>query len=214
LAAGPLRLTTKVHPLLKSAPLRVPHHPSTVRPVGRTNSLRFLLPPTTSLGLAPYEAGSGPFPPRFHSQACPPCGRLPLSGFLAGPSFAALFHAATVPGILPSESFPHSSRAPLSGPHAPLQLSTDVLRRCCQDLVTAGFLDARALTRLPDSPDDYRFPFHAPRHASRSPWVQAAEPSRSASFTYFEAFILLRVRSRYRGLPHANGRSSPGFLPL
>ena len=38
----------------------------------------------------------------------------PLSGFLAVPSFAALFRAATVPGILPSERSPHrDQRTPL-----------------------------------------------------------------------------------------------------
>jgi hypothetical protein len=57
LTTGPLRLTTKVHPPMKPVPLRVPHRPSAARPVGRTSSLRFLLPPTTSPGLAPYEAG-------------------------------------------------------------------------------------------------------------------------------------------------------------
>jgi len=58
---------------------------------------------------------------------------VPLSGFLnlsavsAGRSCVALFHATTVPGILPSELFPHKDRAPLSRPLAPLQLSTGVL---------------------------------------------------------------------------------------
>jgi len=40
----------------------------------------------------------------------------PLSGFLARPSFAALFRAATVPGILPLELSPCKDRAPLSRP--------------------------------------------------------------------------------------------------
>jgi len=38
----------------------------------------------------------------------------PLSGFLADPSFVALFHATTVPGIPPSETSPRfESRTPL-----------------------------------------------------------------------------------------------------
>jgi hypothetical protein len=72
----------------------------------------------------------------------------------------------------------------------------------------------RLWARLPDSPDDYGLPFSAPRRASWSPWGRAAEPPRSASFTRFEALILLRVRSRRRESPRAAGRSSPGFLPL
>ncbi len=40
----------------------------------------------------------------------------PPSGFLARPSFAALFRAATVPGILPLELSPRKDRAPLSRP--------------------------------------------------------------------------------------------------
>jgi len=39
----------------------------------------------------------------------------PLSGFLANPSFAALFRAATVPGVLPSERSPRRDRLPLPG---------------------------------------------------------------------------------------------------
>jgi hypothetical protein len=81
---------------------------------------------------------------RFHSQAYPPCDGPPLSGFLAGPSFAALFHAATVRGILPSECSPHRNRAPLSGPPAPLRLSTNVLERSFPDLIAAGFPDSHA----------------------------------------------------------------------
>jgi hypothetical protein len=126
----------------------------------------------------------------------------------------ALFRATTVPGILPSESSPHRNRAPLSGPPAPLRLSTGVPRRRLPVLVAAGFLDSHALAQLPDSPDDYGLPFHVPRHASRSPWVPAAEPLRSASFTRFEALILLRVRSHRPELPRDDGRSSLGVLPL
>jgi hypothetical protein len=51
---------------------------------------------------------------------------------------------------------------------------------------------------------DYGLPFHAPKHASRPPWVQTTELARSASFTHFEALILLRVRSHSPGSPRAN----------
>ena len=150
-------------------------------------------------------------PPRFHSQAYPPCGRSPLSGFLAGSSFAAMFHAATVRGILPSESSPHKSRAPLSRSHAPWRLVTIVLRRRNLNLSSSVSSTPALLTQLPDSPDDYELPFHAPKCASRSLWIQAPEPSRSDSFIRFEALLLLRVRSRRLELPRDDGRSSPGF---
>jgi hypothetical protein len=75
--------------------------------VGPT-SLRFLVPPTTSLGLAPFEVAR-----RFHLGSARRLSQ-PLSGFLARPSFVALFRATAVPGILPSEVSPHRrSLAPL-----------------------------------------------------------------------------------------------------
>jgi hypothetical protein len=116
-----------------------------------------LLPSTASLGRAPYGAGRHTRPGsalRF-SQ--------PLSGFLANPSFRALFRALAAPGIPPSESSPRSSRAPLSGPPAPLRSSTDVLDRRRPSLITASFRDARAHAQLPASPADYELPFHTPR---------------------------------------------------
>jgi len=85
---------------------------------------------------------------------------------------------------------------------------------------------------LPRSPDDYGRPF---RRASAAPgsaprclptsggehgfpvaprWVRSEPPLESASLR-FEAFLLLRVRSRPRESPHAHGRSSLGsFAPL
>jgi hypothetical protein len=156
------------------------------------------------------------FPPRFRSQAYPPCGEPPLSGFLADPSFAALFHAATVPGIpLPFRVFPsQKSRTPLG---ATCSLAVIHQRAgallpgpCCRRFRRRP----RFLAQLPDSPADYGLPFHAPKHASRSPWVQAAESLRSASLTRFEALILLRVRSHRLELPRDDGRSSLGVAPL
>jgi len=150
---------------------------------------------------------------RLHSQAYSPRGEPPLSGFLADSSFAALFHAATVPGVLPPEVSPHGNRAPLS---RPLLLPCGYPPTCWN--VASWTLSPPVsptptlLAQLPGSPDDYGLPFHAPRCASRSPWIQAAEPLRSASFTRFEALILPRVRSRRPELPRVAGRSSPGFF--
>jgi len=114
-----------------------------------------------------------------------------------------------------SQSLPLTGVArPSRGRFAPLQLSTSVLERRLLVLVTAGFRDARALTQLPASSDDYELPFGEPEG---SPPVRSGSkrrnPFRSVSFTCFEALILLRVRSRWPELPRANGRSSE-LLPL
>jgi hypothetical protein len=120
----------------------------------------------------------------------------PLSGFLADPSFAALFRAATIPGILPSECFPRKDRAPLSRPPCSLAV-----------------IHPRALAS--HSRPYYHWFHRLPRfHAvawilpaaigflstNRSPHPghpgsRATEPPRPASFTDFEASIPPRVRS-------------------
>jgi len=192
-----------------SLPESVNHLP-TVRSADRIlTPVSFQVPSTASLRRAPHETGCHPRPgsARRLSQ--------PHSGFQANPSFAALFRAATVPGILPSECSPRRSRAPLSGPLASLQLSTDVLNRAARDLITARFTDSHAFTQLPGSPDDYELPFVAPEGTLPGhPGSQPPEPIRSASFTCFEAFFLLRVRSHWIRLPLTSGRSSLGFRPL
>jgi len=120
----------------------------------------------------------------------------PLSGFLADPSFAALFRAAAIPGMPPSECFPRRDRAPLSRP-----------------LCSPAVIHRRALARCP-RPYHHRFHrrprFHAvawiPTAAIGSlftnrsplpghPGTRPTEPPRPASFIDFEALIPLRVRS-------------------
>ena len=71
----------------------------------------------------------------------------PLSGLLASTSSTALFHAATVPELLPSERSPHENRARLPAPHAPSQLSTSVQRCTACGLITTSFTDAHASRR-------------------------------------------------------------------
>jgi hypothetical protein len=100
----------------------------------------------------------------------------PLSGFLASPSFAALFHAATVPGVLPSESSPRRNRAPLSRPHCSLAVihqraETPPPRPChCQ------FHRLPTLSRSCLAPrGSYGLPFRTPKRASRLPWVRTTE---------------------------------------
>jgi len=72
----------------------------------------------------------------------------PLSGFLADPKFAALFHAAAVRGYLPSELSPRRDRAPLSRPHTSLQFVTSLQVRIYQGLITLGFADAHVSRRV------------------------------------------------------------------
>jgi len=74
------------------------------------------------------------------SASVPLSGFDPLSGFLAGSSFAAVFHAATDSGIPPFRVFPSLEIAyPSRGSLASLQLSTAVLRRTTFDCFTAVF---------------------------------------------------------------------------
>jgi len=120
---------------------------------------------------------------------------VPLSGFL-NPSAVSwqaqvprpYFVPQPFPGFSPPKLSPRENRAPLSGPHAPLRLSTCVRGRTPRVLITARFTNAHAFTQLPGSPDDYAFPFHAPsrrfheprsastsfEYASRSAWVSSS----------------------------------------
>jgi hypothetical protein len=63
------------------------------------------------------------WPGLFRVQAGPLAGFLNLSAVCACLSFVALFHATAVPGTSLERS-PRTNRTPLSGPPAPLQLST------------------------------------------------------------------------------------------
>lgn len=118
-----------------------------VRAIGPT-PLRFSDPSTTSRWLAPSWSEAFPLAP------------VPLTGFLdpsavsAGPRYAALFHAATVPGFpLPSELH-RAEIARRSSRRA--SYPAVILPRAgarSRDLVDPGFADARALdARWPVSP--------------------------------------------------------------
>lgn len=139
----------------------------------------------------------------------PHSGFLNLSGFLAGPSSAVLFRTANRSWDLVLQSFPLArKRAPLSRPPAPLWSSTDVLGRTSRGLVTARFTDFHAFTQLPGSPNGYGFPFHSSEDVlSGRPGTRAAEPSRSARFTHFEALFLLAS-------PFSPARVAPSWLSL
>jgi hypothetical protein len=108
----------------------------------------------------------------------------------------ALFHATAVPGILPSELFPHEDRAPLSRPLAPLQLSTDVQKRvvhCRSPPVSPTSTPSRGCLD-PRTTMDFLSADRSPLPGR--PELSTAESLRSASFTYFEAFFPSQDRSQ------------------
>jgi len=162
------------------------------------DSLRSLVPPTTSLGRAPNKAGSSN-PPRLRSQA------EPLSGFLASPNSAVVFHTAHRPwDSPPSEFSPRAeSRASLeaAGSLAVIDwcAGTHPTRSCHRPfprrphISAVAWFPGRLWTPFLLAPVD----FHRPKPASASlpehpvcPGSRVAGPFRSASFTRFEAFFL------------------------
>jgi len=169
---------------MSPAPLRVPHRLPAARPVGRTSSLRFPAPSTTSLGLAPCETGC-----HTHLGSALRLFQ-PRSGFLAVPSFAGLFHPATVRGVLPSEFSPRRNRVPLSRPPAPSRSSTGVLESTIRALlppVSSTSALARGCLTPPKTKGSLSTLAEA--RASRSPWTtdngtspfRQLHPSRSLS---------------------------------
>jgi hypothetical protein len=187
---------------------------TTSRPPGFApgpTSLRFLIPSTASLGLAPWLKRAVPSSLRLRSQVFSTSQR-----FLHVQTSRPCFVPQAVREIHPPECSPHRNRAPLSRPHAPLQLSTGVPERTSRRLVTAGFgrlPRSHAVAWLPPA----TMSSLSPRRSATPgrPGPRSVEPSRSATFTCFEALILLRVRSRRVGLPLLDGRYSPGsFAPL
>jgi len=168
--------------------------------------LTCLWPPDLSIGPAPPEFCSpqrNPLnEPHMGGTSTPPGSTLrlsqPHSGFLASPSFVALFRATTVPRILPSEISPRfESRTPLEAALLPCgyppACRTVIFRALSPPVSTTPALTRRSL--LP--PSTMSSLFTPPEgHASRSLWARRIKPIRSASFTRFEALILSRVRSR------------------
>lgn len=166
---------------------------------------------------------------RLRSQASTALKQLPLSGFRKSEVRGHVSCRTRSWACPPSETSPHKDRAPLSRPLAPLRLSV-----CLQRRTAATLLPSVSFPRLSPKAEPVRgraargfprrlwVPFRTPRELlraqpsfSRSPWITAAKPSRSADFIRFEALIPLRVRSRAPELPRAHGRSSLGmFAPL
>jgi hypothetical protein len=137
-----------------------------------------------------------------------------LSAVYANSSFAALFHAATSPGALPSERSPHRDRGPLPRPPATLQLSPRVSSDVIARGLPADVSPTPASPRLPGSSSTRDALSAEQVQPSRSPQPQATRVSPPASLLCFVALFPPRVRSRRPKLPSAAGRCSLGVLPL
>ena len=202
-----------VHSPVKPTPFRAPRFLPAVRPGGRTD-----FP-----GIPGLFNDKAPTSPMWDGSSTPT--PVPLPG-LAVPKdryLSAVSQQVRAPRPcfmpppfrdLPSETSPHAERAPLSGLPAPMRSSTRVLRRTTRRLSRP----VSPTPTLPCSclvpPGRYGSPFEVPKHPSRSPWPRVAEPSRSASFTRFGAFLPAQVRSHRPKLPRTGGRSSLGLSPL
>jgi hypothetical protein len=195
---------------LKLGPLRAFRCPPACRRVRRRSTPSgFRTPPTVSPGLAPCEAGCHP---RLGSALG---FSQPLSGFLATPSSAALFRAATVPGILPSELSPRRDRLPLSGQ---LGFPAVIHQRAETHASTPyrPWFHRRPRPARPHGfPNDYELPFPEPKPVSWSLWVS------SHGTVPFRQLHLLRSVSPSSSpfaakvsLPTRTGRCSLGFRPL
>jgi hypothetical protein len=120
---------------------------------------------------------------------------------------------STVPGILPSELVPHEDRAPLSGPLAPLQLSTGVPGRAERRLsppVSPTSTLSRGCLDPPTTMDSLSVRRGA---LPGRPGLHPTEPPCSASFTYFEAFPFARPFLQRWVAPPPQAVAL-GFLPL
>jgi len=157
------------------------------------------------------------------ATSCPLSGCFNLSAVLASPNFAALFRAATVRVFPPPEVSPRKSRERLPTPPAPLQFVPSPSRRVHSSLITDGFADAPQeilglavfLRRLWDPFP--RRPPSWPKPRVRStfpgpPGLKQPWPPLGSGFVYFEALLLLRVRSHDSELPLTRRRSSLGFF--
>jgi len=161
--------------------------------------MRLQHPSTTTLELAPQWDGLSNSRPgsalRFFQ---------PLSGFQADSSFVALFHATAV-RVSPFRVFPSQESPTLSGQaNSPVVIHQRAVTTPTRDHDTFGFTYSHAFARLHGSPvTGIRSCLSTSRSSlpDRHLDHEWAKPLRFASFTYFEALILSRVRSRRRELP-------------
>lgn len=198
-AAVPLSLAAEGSSSPGCAPLQ-----SSSPPPGRPTRGRIRLP-WALRSLQRHHAG-GPrlrravqLSPRFRSQVISTSQRLPSSPALRGlVSCHSRSWASCSLQRFPLAEIAHPSRGRLLPCSSPLPLR-DALPGALSPPVSPTPTLSHA---APGSPGDYERPFGSP--AGELPGLsgpRTAEPSLHGSFVYFEAFFLLRIRSRRPGLP-------------
>jgi len=116
---------------------------------------------------------------------------------------------------LPSECFPRKDREPLSGPLAPLQLST-VLRNAPPATLSPEVSPTTTLlTQQPGSPTNYGSPFHESEGSlpgrPGSPTEGSLPPPASPASKFSSLHESVRTES---SCLEPSSRYSPGFAPL
>jgi hypothetical protein len=119
-----------------------------------------------------------------------------------------LFHAATARDRYLQSVPLASDRPPLSRRLASLPLSTSVPDVPPRPYCLRFPRRPHPKAQLPGSPTDYEFPFHKPEDLLPGrPGSKVTEPSRSANFTDFEAFLPLSS-------PFTSRRVTPSQRPM
>jgi hypothetical protein len=138
----------------------------------------------------------------------------PLSGFLADPSFVALFHAINRSWDPPFRAFPsRRSRTPLGAAGSLAVIHRRAWTRRASSFAS-GFTDVHAFTRLPGSPDDYGLPFRAPRRTSRSSWTPPDGTALFRQLHLLRSFLPFARPFLQRWVAPPPQAVALGFLPL
>jgi hypothetical protein len=139
----------------------------------------------------------------------------PLSGFRIDQVPRPCFMPQPFLDYLPSECFPREDRVPLSGPLAPLQLSTVLRNAPPATLLLSVSPTPTLLTQWPGSPTSYRFPFHESEGPlpgrPGSPTEGSSLPPASPASKLCSLHESVRTDP---SCPVPSGRCSPGVLPL
>ena len=139
----------------------------------------------------------------------------PLSGFRIDWVPRPCFMPQPFLDCLPSECSPREDRVPLSGPLAPLQLSTVLRNAPPATLSPAVSPTPTLLTQLPGSPTNYGFPFHGSEGplpgCPGSPTEGSPLPLASPASKLYSLHESVRTDPSF---PEFSGRYSPGLLPL
>jgi hypothetical protein len=139
----------------------------------------------------------------------------PLSGFRTDRVPRPCFVPQPFLDCLPSECSPREDREPLSGPLAPLQLSTVLRNAPPATLSPMVSPTPTLLTQLPGSPTSYGSPFRESEGSlpgrPGSPTEGSPLPPASPASKLSSLHESVRTNS---SCPEPGGRYSPGFLPL